>query len=236
MLRKGNVGFNNAEAEKAYGRRTENEWPIARTQYTKFFLSPDLQLQTKAPESKLTKLNYRALGTLDKPQLLQFSTPAFEQETEVTGHITARLNVSVTPDKGGPLPSDIDLFLTLRYISPSGEEVFYTGTAGDPVPLTKGWQRISMRKINDKNLRHHEHIPYRDYFASDVLPVLPGEVYPVDVEIWPTNILVEKGGKLVLDVASGDTQGSGIFQHNDPTDRYVFFIPSPHKPIYIVFN
>lgn len=222
LLRKGNMGFNNAEAEKAYGRRTESEWPIARTQYTKFFLTPSLQLQTQTPEpkSKLAKLNYRALGTLDKPSFLQFSTPAFEHETEITGHITAHLNVSVTPDKGGPLPSDIDLFLTLRYISPSGEEVFYTGTAGDPVPLTKGWLRVSMRKVNDKHLRHKDHIPYRDYFSSDVLPVMPGEVYPVDVEIWPTNIVVEKGGKLILEVASGDTQGSGIFQHNDPTDRY----------------
>ncbi|EKV07622.1 Hydrolase, CocE/NonD family, putative [Penicillium digitatum] len=221
LLRKGNVGFNNAEAEKTYGRRVENEWPIGRTQYTKFFLTPSQQLETKTPEpeSKLAKLNYRALGTLDKPSLLQFSTPAFEQETEITGHVTAHLNVSVTPDKGGHLPSDIDLFLTLRYISPSGEEVFYTGTAGDPVPLTKGWLRVSMRKINNQHLRHNEHIPYRDYFSSDVLPVLPGEVYPVDVEIWPTNIVVEKGGKLILEVASGDTQGSGIFQHNDPTDR-----------------
>jgi len=221
LLRKGNVGFNNAEAEKTFSRRVEKEWPIARTEYTKFHLTPSLQLlsETPGPESKLAKLSYRALGTLDEPSFLQFSTPAFEEETEVTGHITARLNVSVTPDKGGPLPSDIDLFLTLRYISPSGEEVFYTGTAGDPVPLTKGWLRVSMRKVNEKSLRHNEHMPYRDYFSTDVLPVMPGEVYPVDVEIWPTNIVVEKGGKLILEVASGDTQGSGIFQHNDPIDR-----------------
>jgi predicted acyl esterase len=233
VLRKGNVGFNSAEAEKTYGRRVENEWPIARTQYTKFFLTPSQHLETtiSEPEPKLAKLSYRALGTLDNPSLLQFSTSAFEQETEVTGHITAHLNVSVTPDKGGYLPSDIDLFLTLRYISPSGEEVFYTGTAGDPVPLTKGWLRVSMGKINHHHLRHNEHIPYRDYFSSDVLPVIPGEVYPVDVEIWPTNIVVEKGGKLILEVASGDTQGSGIFQHNDPTDRYV--VISLHKLILI---
>ncbi|KAB8221946.1 Alpha/Beta hydrolase protein [Aspergillus novoparasiticus] len=219
LLRKGNVGFDNAEAERAYTRRTENEWPIARTQYTKFFLTPDLQLQTQSPQSKLAKVDYRALGTLESPQLVQFSTPAFEQETEITGHIVAHLNVSVSPDKGGPLPSDIDLFLTLRYISPTGEEVYYTGTAGDPVPLAKGWLRVSMRKVNVKHLRHREYLPHRDYFSTDVLPVMPGEVYPVDVEIWPSNVVVEKGGKIILEVSSGDTQGSGIFQHNDPNDR-----------------
>ena len=44
-------------------------------------------------------------------------------------------------------------------------------------------------------------------------------VYEVDVEIWPTNVVVEKGGKLVLEVSSGDTQGTGIFGHNHPEDR-----------------
>jgi hypothetical protein len=48
---------------------------------------------------------------------------------------------------------------------------------------------------------------------------MPGEVYPVDVEIWPTNVIVEKGGKLVLEVASGDTQGSGVFKHTGSDDR-----------------
>jgi hypothetical protein len=142
------------------------------------------------------------------------------QETEITGHITAHLNVSVTPDKGVPLPSDIDLFVTIHYISPSGKEVHYTGTAGDPVPLTKGWLRVSLRKVNTQHLRHREYLPYCDYFESDLMPVIPGEVYPVDIEIWSTNVVVEKGGKLIFEVSSGDSQGSGIFQHTDSTDRY----------------
>ena len=223
LLRKGNVDFNNTAAEMQFQRRVETEWPLARTQYTKFYLSPNNLLQTEPPQSGLTKLDYRALGTLDNPHTVQFATPEFEQETEITGHITAHLNVSVTPDKGGPLPNDIDLFLTLRYISPSGEEVYYTGTAGDPVPLTKGWLRVSLRKVNEQHSRHRHYLPYRDYFSTDVLPVMPGEVYPVDVEIWPSNVVVEKGGKIILEVSSGDTQGCGIFQHNDPVDRYVSF-------------
>jgi hypothetical protein len=76
-----------------------------------------------------------------------------------------------------------------------------------------------MRKVNSEHAKHRPWLPYRDYFSNDVLPVMPGEVYPVDVEIWPTNVIVEKGGKLVLEVASGDTQGSGIFKHTGPDDR-----------------
>ncbi|KAI9825934.1 MAG: hypothetical protein M1819_000453 [Sarea resinae] len=227
VLRKGDVGFNNAEAEKSFPRRTEWEWPIARTKYTKFYLTSARELLPEPPSESTppSKLSYRALGTLDDPSLVQFQTPAFAEETEITGNVVAHLNVSVSADRLGPVPTDIDLFVTLRHLSPAGNEVLYTGTAGDAVPLTKGWLRVSLRHVNASHPKHRPWLPHRDYYSTDVQPVIPGEVYPVDVEVWPTNVVVEKGGKLVFEVASGDTQGSGIFQHNDPTDRYIFLQP-----------
>ncbi|KAG9498592.1 hypothetical protein J7337_009400 [Fusarium musae] len=219
VLRKGNVGFNDAEKEKAYPRREENEWPIARTQYKKLFLTPEQGLSWEEPKTERKKITYKALGTLEKPEVVQFSTPAFGAETEITGHVVAHLNVSVSPDPSGPTPSDIDLFVTLRHFDPSGEEVFYTGTAGDPVPLTKGWLRVSLRKVDSEHPKHREWLPHRNYTSKDVQPVIQGEVYGVDIEVWPTNVIVDKGGKLVFEVSSGDTQGSGIFLHNDPVDR-----------------
>ena len=197
----------------------EHEWPIARTQYTKYYLTSTQNLLTYAPVESPSKLTYQALGSLENPQLLQFTTPPFEKETEITGHIVAHLNVSMSANPGNPTPQDIDLFITLRHISPQGKEVLYTGTAGDPVPLCKGWLRISMRSVNKDHIRNRSWLPHRDYYSTDVRPVIPGEVYPVDVEIWPSNVIVEKGGKIVLEVASGDTQGSGLFQHNSPEDR-----------------
>ncbi|OJJ47360.1 hypothetical protein ASPZODRAFT_65336 [Penicilliopsis zonata CBS 506.65] len=224
LLRKGTVGFNDPVAERVFARRAETEWPIGRTVYQKYFLTSEKKLSPAPPPPSglpvgRDKISYRALGNLTTPHAVQFISEAFAEETEITGHPVARLNVSVTPDTGGPLPSEIDLFLTLRHLDPSGNEVFYTGTAGDPVPLTKGWLRVSLRKVNHQHRRHRDYLPHRDYFACDVLPVLPGEIYPVDVEIWPTNVVVEAGGKIVLEVSSGDTQGCGNFQHNDPTDR-----------------
>jgi predicted acyl esterase len=220
VLRKGNAKFNDAALEKLFPRRDENEWPIARTQYTKFFLTPSKRL-TRDPllEQKREKLGYRALGTLTNPQYLQFITDPFEEETEITGHAVAHLNVSVSPNPNGPTPKDIDLFVTLRHIGPDGHEIFYTGTAGDPVPLTKGWLRVSLREVNSEHPKHRDWLPHRDYTSRDVSPVIQGEIYGVDIEIWPTNVIVEKGGKIVFEVASGDTQGSGIFTHDDPVDR-----------------
>ncbi|KAI9778462.1 MAG: hypothetical protein M1839_008108 [Geoglossum umbratile] len=220
VIRKGDVGYNNAEAERAYKRRTEMNWPIARTQYEKFYLHPSQALSSAYPQdASPTKLSYDALGTIQNPKLLQFTTLPFDNETEITGHITAHLYISVSMDSPNPVPKDIDIFVTLRHISPTGTEIFYTGTAGDPVPLTKGWLRVSMRRVNTEHQKYREYLPHRDYFSTDVLPVIPGEVCGVDIEIWPTNVVVEKGGKITFEVSSGDTQGSGLFTHTDPSDR-----------------
>ena len=40
VLRTGNPGFNNAAKEKAFPRRVETEWPIARTKYINYYLTP----------------------------------------------------------------------------------------------------------------------------------------------------------------------------------------------------
>lgn len=221
ILRKGDVGHNNPEGEKLYPRRKESEWPIARTRYTDLFLSPDGQLHfTRPVVARPCKLGYRALGTAQSPQLVSFTTPPFERETEITGHIVAHLNVSVAGYPGGPIPSDIDLFLSLRHLSASGKEIFYTGASGEAAPVTKGFLRVSLRKTNPQHPRHRPWLPHRDYLSTDVLPVIPNEVYAVDVEIWPTNVIVEKGERLVLDISSGDTAGSSVFEHCDPIDRY----------------
>ncbi|KAH8679517.1 X-Pro dipeptidyl-peptidase protein-like protein [Tricladium varicosporioides] len=219
ILRKGDVGFNNPIAEKKYERREETAWPIPRTQYTKYFLSQDAGLHRDA-KSGSGKVSYKALGTLENPQATQFSTAPFEAETEITGHVTAHLNVSMTPDDTETqAEKDIDLFVTLRYISPSGQEVHYTGTAGDPIPLAKGWLRVSLRKIDEKSPKNRPYLPQRNYSSTDVQEVRANQVYEVDIEIWPTNVVVEKGAKIVFEVSSGDTQGSGIFQHTSDSDR-----------------
>ncbi|KAK4219446.1 putative x-pro dipeptidyl-peptidase protein [Rhypophila decipiens] len=224
-IRKGdNVGYNDAEKERAaYEKRAENEWPIARTEYKRFFLDADGGLSSEdgkdgGGKEKRT-VTYQALGTLDNPQAVQFTTAPFEEETEITGHIVAHVNVSVTPASSSTQSPDIDLFLTLRHFSANKTEIYYTGTAGDPVPLCKGWLRVSNRKVNTKSKYNKPWLPHREYLSTDVLQVKAGEVYDVDVEMWPTNVVVGKGERIVFEISSGDTQGSGVFQHCSEVDR-----------------
>ena len=218
-LRKGDKGVNDAAREKEWALRSENEWPIARTQYTKYYLTSSNGLQSTPPSDEAV-LSYKALGNKQKQELISFRTAPFETEAEITGHITAHLNLSAT--KSGDSeerPSELDVFVTLRHLGPDGKEIHYTGAAGDAVPLTKGWLRLSLRKVDEAHPRHRPYLPQRNYRSTDVLPVELGQVYPVDVEIWPTNVVLEPGASLVFEVSSGDTQGGGVFSHDSPIDR-----------------
>ncbi|KAJ6440657.1 Major facilitator superfamily domain, general substrate transporter [Purpureocillium lavendulum] len=221
ILRKGNVGFNDPKAEKQFLRRQENEWPLARTQYTDMYLGADGTLGwTKPTIDAPRKVQYEAFPE-DKTQgLASFTTAPFESETEITGHIVAHLNVSLGRHRWQKTtPSDMDMFVAIRHISSTGEEVYYTGPAGEASPITKGYLRMSFRKTNPQHPRHREWLPHRDYMPGDAAAMVLNEIYPVDVEIWPTNVIVQKGDRLILEIGAVELLGAGIFQHDDPVDR-----------------
>ncbi len=44
-------------------------------------------------------------------------------------------------------------------------------------------------------------------------------MYALDVEIWPTNVVIPKGHTLQLEVGPQDQQGGGIFTQRHPQDR-----------------
>jgi predicted acyl esterase len=65
--------------------------------------------------------------------------------------------------------------------------------------------------------------PYRPYHSHDIVEKLvPGEVYPLDVEIWPTSIVFPKGYRMVLTVQGRDFEAGGVpgrILHNHSADR-----------------
>lgn len=91
LVRKGNPGFNKIEAERTFKSRSESEWPIKRTQYTKFYLQSDLSMTSKSNQSTDATLSYEALTG----EPLSFSTAPFDEETEITGHLLANLVMGV---------------------------------------------------------------------------------------------------------------------------------------------
>ncbi|GJN69855.1 X-pro dipeptidyl-peptidase (S15 family) protein [Purpureocillium lilacinum] len=214
-IRRDNPGFNNPKAERdAFPRRPEMEWPLARTVYTDFHFCKSMGLERSS-----TSEVGEGLVTYTAPKGgVTFVSAPFEEETEMTGHPIVRLSVSAEAD-GDKVPSEIDVFATLRHIDANGKEVFYTGAVGDPVPLARGWLRVSLRATTKHPTEMSKIIPERDYLSTDVEPVKAGEVYTVDIEIWPTNSVFLPGDKVAIEISSGDSEGVSVFEHNHPDDR-----------------
>jgi uncharacterized protein len=200
--------------------RAENEWPLARTRWTKLYLDPAERALGGDPLARPGRLDYDARG-----EGVTFLTPPLECEAELTGPLAARLFVSSTT-------RDADVFAIVRAFSPQGEEVVFQGAIDPHTPLAQGWLRASHRKL-DPALSTE----YRPYHTHDELaPLVPGEPVQLDVEIWPTSIVLPAGYRLALTIRGSDyvypgagggklsnfkneLTGCGPFLHDDPRDR-----------------
>ena len=199
--------------------RHENEWPIARTQWTKFHLDPQGMRLTPTPPAGDQTIAYDALG-----DGLTFSTPPLEEAVEITGPSALKLWISSST-------ADADFFIVLRVFAPDGKEVVFQGALDPHTPIAQGWLRASQRKL-DPALS----LPYRPYHAHDEKqPLTPGQVVELDIEIWPTCIVVPAGHRIALTIRGKDYEyegeaatlsnmknpmrGCGPFMHDDETDR-----------------
>ncbi len=195
--------------------RQEADWPIPDTQWTTLHLGADRTLSRNAGGDAAT-LTYDTTG-----EGITFRMTA-EEEVELTGPLAAKLHVSSTT-------ADADLFLIFRVFDPGGNEVTFQGALDPHTPVAHGWLRASHRKL-DPELT----LPFRPFHTHDeVQPLTPGEIYELDVEIWPTSIVVPAGWTIALTVQGKDYQysdevrrvgwftmtGVGPFKHDDPTDR-----------------
>lgn len=194
------------QADGSAVMRTEQEWPLARTAWTAFHLDAASGSLGDAPPKAVAQASFEALG-----EGLSFSTAPFAQDAEFTGPAVLRLWVSSST-------TDADLFVVLRVFDPDGQEVSYVG-AHERVPMAMGWLRASHRKLDEARS-----LPWRPWHSHDeVQKLAPGEVYPVEVEIWPTCLVFPKGWRLVLTVQGHDfiVTPPGRMRHDHPEDRPV---------------
>jgi uncharacterized protein len=200
--------------------RAEKEWPLARTVWTKLYPDPADGTLGKARPEKQTTVNFDALG-----DGVTFLTRPLPQQTETTGPSALKLFVSSST-------SDADIFAIVRVFSPDLKEVVFQGAIDPHTPIAQGWLRASHRKL-DKKLS----LPYRPYHTHDEEQKLKaGQVVELDVEIWPTSIVVPAGYRVGITIrgrdyeyggATGDKlsnfknelKGCGPFLHDDQLNR-----------------
>jgi predicted acyl esterase len=196
--------------------RKEHAWPLAGTKWTQLFLDAKSgTLDWRAPVVA-GQATFAAMG-----DGIRWMSPPLDRETELTGPMALTLYLSSST-------VDADLFVTVMAFAPDGREVTFQGTVDPKTPLAQGWLRASHRKLDPA-----KSLPYRPYHAhDDKWPLRPGQVYEVDVEIWPMSIVLPAGYRIAVNIAGKDferpggdanpafrSRGSGPWLHDDPHDR-----------------
>jgi len=202
----------------AWELRKDNEWPLAGTRWAKLHLDAAAgTLDWRAPSSA-GSASFDAAG-----EGVHWRSPPLERETELTGPLVLKLPIASST-------TDADVFVTVQAFAPDGREVEFQGTVDPHTPLAQGWLRASHRKLDPARS-----LPYRPYHThDDKQSLVPGQIYELEIEIWPTCIVLPAGFQLAVNIAGKDferpggdaspafrTRGSGPWLHNDRYDRPV---------------
>jgi predicted acyl esterase len=212
------VSLNLRHVDGSFERRAEREWPLARTQWTKFYLDAAGGTLSREPVAA-SRAEFDALG-----DGLTFWTEPLAEALELTGPAAASLTVASST-------ADADVFLTLRVQAPDGRDVTFTSAVDPHGAIALGWLRASLRKLD--SARSTPYRPWHTY--DDPQPLTPGEPVDLQVELWPTSVIVPAGYRLGVTVGGRDFEfggegpwpdffgvrmrGNGFFVHTDPHDR-----------------
>jgi len=196
--------------------RTATDWPLPETRWTQFYLQPDRSLARNLPPQGVRPLAYAfdprhpvptiggALSSgepvmragaydqrtgpnvfgasaayqplAERPDVLVFATPPLDGTLEVTGPVTVRLRIA------SDCP-DTDFTAKLIDVYPPNEDY----PEGFAMNLTEGILRVR----------------YRDSWERPS-PMMPGEVYAITIELFPTSNLFASGHQLRLDISSSN--------------------------------
>ena len=214
------VSLNVRYPGEKFVQRAEENWPLPRTRWTKFYLDPKGQVLSDESPSAEAALRYEAVD-----DGLTFVSNPLESETEITGPMAVKLWVSSDT-------VDADIFVILRVFAPDLKEVVFHGALDPHTPVASGWLRASHRKLDPA--RSEEWAPFHTH--DEIQPLEPGRVYELDIEIHASGIVVPKGYRFALSIRGCDYvypgepdaglsnmkntfTGVGPFLHDDPENR-----------------
>jgi uncharacterized protein len=220
----------------------ENEWPIARTNYTKWYFDANrsdwsaddarddfLRLSTSEPATA-AEASYSAQVRLAPPAPVgspRIDPTSADSDPRVTG--VSFISDAVDEDSViagfGKIQlwvkstsTDMDIFVSVRVIDTDDTQVDFTGftTMGFPdriTPLTKGWLKASHRALDPE--RTTEYSPKHTHRRGDYAPLESGLPVRVEIELNPNTGFIRKGQRLRVDIQPYDGVASGMFHGYD---------------------
>jgi len=178
--------------------RSEAAWPPAHTRHQRLYLDAgnaargDAGSLRSEPVSAEGRCEYDPASPTDRAVF----DHRFETDTEITGGMVLQAWVEAID------ADDMDLFVAIDKLDAQGHYVpfiFYAMSEDGPAAL--GWLRVSHRAVDAKRSRPDQ--PVHPHDREERLA--PGQVVPVQIEIWPSSTRFSAGESLRLVIAGHDT-------------------------------
>ena len=163
--------------------RPEADFPLPRTEYKKLYLDAanrSLSWQPVTTQSKVHNDAQLGKATFDI---------TFAEETELIGYMKLRLWVEAEGN------DDMDLFVAVQKMDKVGK-CLPVLVMGKRHPGAPGKLRVSLRETDPEKSTEFQPI----YPFNNPKMLKPGEIVPVDIEIWPSSRIWHPGEQLRVEV------------------------------------
>jgi predicted acyl esterase len=201
----------------------EHEWPIARTEYRRWYLDArpaEWQNDDRRPNMlRIVESQPVASGCAEYAADLDLGTPTLapagasdgtprwstgvsfisepmQEDLLLAGYMKVGLWVQSSSE-------DMDVFVSLRVLDEHDREIRYESVVlpVDPAhihPVGHGLLKVSRRKLDEK--RTTEYWPVHTHLEKDNAPLQRGEIVPVEIGLNPSTAMIRKGHRLLVDV------------------------------------
>jgi predicted acyl esterase len=177
--------------------RYENEWPLARTKWTKFYLRENASLSESpplsphSPHSNEEPDHYTNKPGLKPGQLIpgvEYLTVPLREDIEITGPIAIYFYASLSDQ-------DTDWMVVINDINLDGSEKV----------VSKGWLKASHRELDENKSKPYQ--PFHPHTRS--VPIELGKIYEYAIDIKETSYVFKAGHRIHLKIKSQDAPWEG---------------------------
>ena len=185
---------------KSYTLKTET-WPVEGTEYRTLFLDAASQ---RLASGQIMSPSSASYVSDDGEGRLTFDFPVSE-DLAVVGYSKLKLWISTADAE------EMDLFVALEKLDRDGNRVpIYFFNCFEEGPLALGWLRASQRELDPERSTFFQ--PFHKHAKRQ--PITPGEICPIEVEVWPSGTQFASGDTLRLVVQGRDVQvfGGGLIE------------------------
>ncbi len=188
--------------------RAEADWPIPRTKYTKLYLDAATGTMSTEPvaESQIAYDTDEEHPRFNSIPETFYGDPlggraeftyVFPEDTEVVGTMELKCYVEAQGY------DDMDLFAHIVCLDENDQVICMPGSHNFGYTGPDNRLRVSLRALDTE--RSLEHFPEQSFRVMEKLQ--PGEIVPIDIQIWPTGLKFHAGQKLRIVIAGYDYMG-----------------------------